>query len=260
MVHCAHYFRAIKMVRLFFIILFGLNQVIAQQVINIESRRYDRLDTGWHGNIEFMLNYLQNQNKITTAGNKTEVMFNKDLHTYLFINELNFIRLNNTNLDYNTYQHLRYKRHIKDWLSGEAFAQTQFNQQLGLDFRGLLGAGPRFRLLNTDSIKVFLGPMWMYEYEVERPNKKQVVTNRASIYLSFVWINNGYFNINLLGYYQPDVVNPEDYRILSELRLELKMTQRFLFRCTGMQSFDSKPPPGIPNALLNLRNSVVYSF
>lgn len=242
--------------------LFCLNTTFtwAQQVINIESRRYDRLDSGWHGTAEFNLNYLQNQNKIITAGNKVDVMYVEGINTYLFINDINFIRVNQKNLDYNTYQHLRYKRTIKPWLHGEAFAQTQFNQQLGLNFRGLLGAGPRFRLMQNDSFKIFLGTMWMYEYEVENPDKKQVVTNRLSIYLSFLLVKHGIVNINLLGYYQPDAANAKDYRLLTELRLDFTITKALAFRFAGTQSFDSAPPPGIPNNFINLRNAIVYNM
>lgn len=244
---------------LVFYVLFGLNQlVLAQQVINIESKRYDRLDSGWHGIAELNFNYLQNQNQIINAGNKLDVMYVKDIQTYLFINDINFIRLNNTNLDYNTYQHFRYKRQIKDWLHGEAFAQTQFNQQFGLNFRGLLGAGPRIRLMNADSVKIFIGPMWMYEYEVEKPNNTQVVTNRLSFYFSVLFLKNHNFTVNILGYYQPDLANFADFRISSDLRLEFKINRKYAFRSSASQSYDSKPPPNIPNNFINLKNSFVY--
>ncbi|MFN4082857.1 MAG: DUF481 domain-containing protein [Bacteroidia bacterium] len=231
---------------------------LAQQVINIESKRYDRLDSGWHGSSEFNLSYIQNQNKILSTGTKQDIMFIEGINTYLFINDLNFIRVNEKNLDYSTYQHLRYKRTIKPWLHGEAFGQTQFNQQLGLNFRGLLGAGPRIRLVQNDSIKVFVGPMWMYEYEVERPNKRQVVTNRLSLYISALLIKKDLLNINLLGYYQPDVANPKDFRILTELRFDFRITKYLSFRFAGSQTYDSDPPPGIPNNFLNIRNGIVY--
>lgn len=254
----AHFFMLNLRFLLLFFFCLNATVLLAQQVINIESRRYDRLDSGWHGTAEFNLNYIQNQNKIFATGNKLDVMYVEGINTYLFINDINFIRVNNQNLDYNTYQHMRYKRTIKPWLHGEAFAQTQFNQQLGLDFRGLLGAGPRFRLVQNDSFKVFLGTMWMYEYEIERPNKTQAVTNRLSVYLSFVLLKQGIVDINLLGYYQPDVANTKDFRLLTELRLDFRITKALSFRFAGTQSYDSAPPPGIPNNFLNLRNAIVY--
>ncbi|MDZ4666318.1 MAG: hypothetical protein SGJ00_00395 [bacterium] len=59
----------------------------------------------------------------------------------------------------------QYDSRDSGWHGNVDFAQTQFNQQIGLKYRGLLGAGPRIRLFYADSMKIFVGPMWMYEYE-----------------------------------------------------------------------------------------------
>jgi hypothetical protein len=252
----------VKRILIFIIIYFGLNliKIQAQQVINFESRKYDTRDTGWHGNLELIFNLVQNQNQILTLGNKFQLEHKRDVNTYLFLNEFNFVRANTQNLEYNSYQHLRYKKQLKDWLSGEAYAQTQFNQQIGLKFRGLLGAGPRFRLYDNDSIKVFISPKWLYTYEETTDELARNVRNRFSLYASFIYYKERNFNFDLVLYYQPDVIDFSDFLVLSEIKAEWLITQKLAFRFSLGQNYNSKPPPGIPNNAINARNSFLYRF
>lgn len=252
--------RRLKAKILFFCTLIIVLKVKAQQVINIESKQYDAKDTSWHGDIDFAFNLIQNQNQVIAIGNKVNLSHSKNIHTYLFVNEFNFIRANTQNLDYNTYQHLRYKRSIQPWLSGEAFAQTQFNQQIGLKFRGLMGAGPRIRLFYSDSMKVFLGPMWMYEYEQTTDESAKNVRNRMSLYLSFQYYRDKHFNFDVVAYYQPDLIDFSDFRLMSEIKAELGITKKLGFRFSFTQNYNSKPPPGIPNNLLYVKNGFLYKF
>jgi hypothetical protein len=253
-------FEALK-TKLFLLLFLFLSFVVkAQQVINIESRQYDTQDTLWHGNIELNFNLIQNQNQIINAGNKINLLKNQDINSYLFINEFNLVRANANNLALNAYQHLRYKRAIKPYLSGEAFAQTQFNEQIGLKFRGLLGAGPRLRILYADSMKVFTGAMWMYEYEKTTDELVNNVKNRMSFYLSFLYFKEKHFNFDLVCYYQPDLIDFGDFRLLTELKAEWRITQKLSFRFGLIQNYNSLPAKGFPNNTLNVRNAFGYRF
>jgi len=246
---------------LYFIIFYLFSTFAnAQVVVNIESRRLDSRDSGWHGTTEVLFNYSQNTNKVITGGNRTNVIYKKDINSYLFINEYNIIRANNLNFTNNAYQHARYSRKISEILSGEAFAQTQFNQQLGFNFRGLLGAGPRVRLIYEDSIKVFLGPMWMYEHEIIRGTNETNTANRLSTYLSLVLYRWYDVNLDWMIYYQPNLANYDDYRLSAEARLEWKVKSNWLFRLVLTHLYDTDPPKGIPKNISNIRNSLVYSF
>lgn len=243
-----------------FIILIGCYKTKAQQVINVESRKYDVQDSGYHGDIEFSFNLIRNQNEVIALGNKIFLQRNLGINTYLFINDFNFVQANQTNLDYNTYQHFRYKRSISEWLNGEAFAQSQFNEQMGIKFRGLLGAGPRMRVIYADSMKVFISPMWMYEYEETTREEAKKVKNRLNLYISFLYFKEKNFNFDVVIYYQPDLINFSDFRLLSEVRADLYLTRKLLFRLSLSQNYNSMPPPNIPFNTLNMRNSLLYRF
>jgi len=239
---------------------FFMNILHAQQVVNVESRRYNLRDTSMQGNVQLNLEYFKNTNTYINIGNTLDLMWKRNLNTYLLINEFNFLQSNTKNLNYNSYQHFRLKRDLNEWLCGEAFVQTQFNQQLGLNFRGLIGAGPRIRIVEKDSLKLFLGPMWMYEYENTTDDSKKNVHNRLSLYLSGTFYKTGQFGIDGVCYYQPDIINTSDYRLLSEIKLEFYFSQNLKFRFSISQNYQSNPPSQIPAQTTNIRNAFVYRF
>lgn len=232
----------------------------AQQVINVESRKYDQRDSSLHGDLEFSLSVIKNQNQLLVFGNKFFLQKNVDVNTYLFLNEFNFVQANQTNLDYNSYQHFRYKRNINPWLNGEAFVQTQFNQQMGIEFRGLLAGGPRIRLLYADSMKLFIAPMWMYEYEETTLEDEKNVKNRLNLYTSFSYFKEKNFSFDLVVYYQPDFINLKDFRLLSEIRADMQLTSKMNYRVSFSQNYNTNPPPFVPANSINLRNSLIYRF
>ncbi len=237
-----------------------LKGVWAQQVINVESRKYDQRDSSFHGELEFSLNLIKNQNQFVAFGNKFFLQKNLNVNTYLLLNEFNFIQANQTNLDYNTYQHFRYKRNINPWLNGEAFVQTQFNQQMGIKFRGLLAGGPRIRLLYSDSMKAFIVPMWMYEYEETTLQTEKNVKNRLNLYATFSYFKVKNFTLDLVIYYQPDFINLSDFRLLSELHADMFLTPKINYRVSFSQNYNTNPPPYIPSNSMNMRNSLIYRF
>lgn len=249
-----------KKILIFCFYLISILDLNAQQVINIETKRYDTRDSSWHGDVELNFNYIQNRNTVVNFGNKLNFILKRDVNTYLFLSDFNFLQSNSRNLDYASYQHFRFKRELKPWLSGEAFAQTQFNQQIGLNFRGLLGAGPRFRLFFEDSMKMFLGPMWMYEYESTTDTEAKNVHNRLSLYLSFLYFKTRNFNFDLVAYYQPDLIDFSNFRFSSEAKVEMHFTNHLSFRFSISQNYNSIPPPNIPKNIANVRNAFVYKF
>lgn len=245
------------------LLLFGLyhfTATFAQQVINVESRKYDQQDSSFHGDLEFSLNFIKNQNQLIAFGNKLFLQKNQNINTYLFLHEFNFIQANQQNLDYNSYQHFRYKRNINPWLNGEAFVQTQFNQQLGIKFRGLLAGGPRIRLMDRDSMKAFIAPLWMYEYEETTLEDEKNAKNRLNLYASFSYFKQKTFSLDMVLYYQPDFINLKDFRLLSEVRADMLLTKKLSYRVSLSQNYNTNAPPNIPANSINMRNSLVYRF
>jgi hypothetical protein len=109
-------------------------------------------------------------------------------------------------------------------------------------------------------MKIFTGAMWMYEYEKTTDELVNNVKNRMSLYLSFLYFKEKHFNLDLVCYYQPDLIDFGDFRVLTELKAEWYITQKLSFRFGLIQNYNSLPAKGFPNNTLNVRNAFGYRF
>ncbi len=246
-----------KAVFIFFFILSLASH--AQQVINIEGKRFEDPKHGWQGNVEFNFNLVQIQNQIIQGGNKFSIVHHDSLRNWMFVNDLNFVSANGQNLLNNGYQHLRYV-YLKDSIvRPEAYAQTQFNQQLAIDFRFITGAGYRFRVIKKKTFFFYAGTSMMYEYE-KNPHLSPENNIRNNTYVSFDFKEIKQIPFSVAIYYQPNIINTDDYRIATDIRLLFKNESNFCFKIDLEYVYDTYPPPGIQRAFYNLTNAITYSF
>lgn len=143
--------------------------------------------------------------------------------------------------------HLRYLEKINQYFSKEAYVQKQFDYFQRLKDRNLIGGGARFSFDIKDSTKrlfyIFLGSGLMYENELLNI-KKNYSTNiiRSSSYFNISWIPNNNFNISSVLYYQWDIFNSTDFRILNISSLNFKFNDYLSFVFSFNYRFDNHPP------------------
>ena len=162
------------------------------QVINIEGKRFLNDTNGWRGNADFTFNVIQNVQQVISFSNTLRVQYQKNRSRFILLNDLNFIKAGNTNFVNAGYQHFRYNYKINRHLTLEAFTQTQYNPILKLDFRYLLGAGPRWKLLKKENAKIYIAALYMYEYDDIVNDAINLYEHRISSYLtcSFTSLQN----------------------------------------------------------------------
>jgi len=231
----------------------------AQQVINIEGKRFEDPKPGWQGNVDLNLNFVQIQNEILQAGNKFTIVHNNPYRNLMFVNELNLVRANGENLLNNGFQHFRYVNIKDSIIRPEFYAQTQFNQQLAIDFRFDAGGGYRFRMVKRKDFYFYAGTSMMYEFE-KNPGLEPKHSIRNNSYFSFDFKEIKNLPVNFVLYYQPDILNTNDYRVASEIRFEFETLTQFSFKFEMKYVYDTYPPPGIKNDFFNITNGVVYNF
>jgi len=246
--------------KIVFISVFFLTIVAkAQQVINIEGKRYEDPKLGWQGNVELNFNLVQIQNQIIQAGNRFSIVHHDSLKTLLFMNDINYVRANGQNLLNNGFQHMRLVYHKDSIVKPEAYIQTQFNQQLAIDFRFIIGGGFRFRVIKRANFFCYTGTSMMYEYE-KNPNIDPHNNIRNNTYLSLDFKQIKQIPLSLVVYYQPNIINTEEYRIATDVRLLFLNDSKFTFKVDVQYVYDTYPPPGIQKDFYNISNSIVYSF
>ncbi len=163
------------------------------------------------------------------------------------------------------FAHLRYTYRLLPWLVTETFTQVQEDGFKLLQLRFLYGLGARFRYIDTERVKIFQGTTPMYEYEnldgsrvVEHPGT--VSTVRWSNYVNVrLRISDTTYLINTV-YVQPVVGDVEDYRVLDEASLGVKITKHVLLRVAFVLNYDSDPPDNVEGLDIALRNGLEVTF
>ncbi len=145
--------------------------------------------------------------------------------------------------------HLRYVRNLTQVIKLEVFGQIDYNKARLLLFRIIGGAGLRFNLFRSDVSLLSYGIAGMTEHEkydlpetAVHPVKTSVF--RISNYLSYRLKLNGNASVASVVYYQPKANGFNDFRVLSENSLYVKISKKFGLSVEFNLRYDSLPPDG----------------
>jgi len=230
------------------------------QVINIEGKRFLNDSNGWVGNADFSFNLIQNTQQVLSFSNTMRIQYQKNKSRFIFLNDVNFIKAGNTNFVNTGYQHFRYNYKLNKLLTMEAFTQTQYNPVLKLDFRYLLGAGPRLKLLKHENARIYFATLYMYEFDDIVNDPVNLYEHRLSSYLTFSLFLLKNVEITSTTFYQPNLQNTADYRIANDTGLEIHINKHLNFKTGFNLLFDSAQPIGIPDLVYSLRNGLSIKF
>ncbi len=232
---------------------------LSAQVVNIEKKRTKKAEGGLQGNIDLNFALTETTKQIIQGKNDIKFQFIHKNNTVLFFNNLSLMQIDNEKFLNDGFQHLRYNYNIiKDNLIAEIFVQHQYNSIKKLNRRMLGGFGPRIKIVENENIRIFSGPLCMYEYE-ELLTKEVHEKWRASIYISLS-VDYKQIKINSITYYQPNISETKDYRISSDSSLNIGITDKLSFKSGFSLSFDSQPPEDIASLFYTLNNGVSFTF
>ena len=232
------------------------------QVINVETLRKVTDSAKWTGSLSLDVGLIKNTNSIFKVANKAHIQFNNKKELWLFVNDLKFEKLEGASFVNKGTQHLRYNHRVSKTIKMEAFLQSQYDAVSEIDFRGLAGLGPRFKLSANDNYRFYLGTLFMYEYEkasniVDERVQKDI---RGSAYVSCSLYPTGYLSIISTSYYQPKLKAFKDYRLSTETSVLFKIIETLAFKTTFTYNFDAFPVATIPKTQYELTNGLLYSF
>ncbi len=236
-----------KISLLFLIIFIGFvtaNNCFAQ-IVNMESQRYHTDTTGWAGSIggNFALtNYGQ---KVFDVDANAHLQYKSKKSLYLFLGGYGFLKGDQQSFVDYSFLHLRYNYKLTKVLRLEAFTQWQQNVITKIKFRYLIGAGPRFKLVESKKIKLYLGSLPMYEIEKEANAAHQTHNWRCSNYLSFTFIPNKQTELTTTTYYQPVMFDAGDYRLLNQTTCKIKAGKKIAVVIRYNYQFDTSPASGV---------------
>lgn len=244
---------------IFFALVFAESH---SQVINVETLRKVTDSAKWTGSVSLDVGIIKNKNSIFKIANKAHIQYNNKKELWLFVNDLKFEKLEGESFVNKGTQHFRYNRKLSEKIKMEAFLQAQYDAISEIDFRGLAGMGPRFKLYAKENYRFYLGTLVMYEYE----KASNVVENRVqedirgSAYFSCSLYPTDYLSIISTSYYQPKLKAFKDYRLSTETSVLFKIIETLAFKTTFTYNFDAFPVPTIPKTQYELTNGLLYTF
>jgi hypothetical protein len=233
---------------------------VKAQVINIETKRFMNDTNGWVGNADFNFNIFNNTQQVLQFSNTLRIQYQKNRSRFILLNDLNFIKAGHTDFANAGYQHFRYNYKINKWLTMEAFTQTQYNPVLKLDFRYLVGTGPRFKLLKKEHAKIYVAALYMYEYDDIVAEPVSLYEHRLSSYLTCTFSVLKNLEITSTTFYQPNIENTADYRIANDTGLEIHINKYLNFKSSFNMLYDTYQPMGIPDLVYSFRNGLSLKF
>ncbi|MCC6864879.1 MAG: DUF481 domain-containing protein [Ignavibacteria bacterium] len=245
---------------LYIFLFLALTINVLAQVVNVESRRMRTDTTGWSGTAEGSFQYSKSVDEIFDFGALFHLQYKTKNDLWLFLNEMRIIKGAGKQFVNTGFAHIRYNRKItKDLLRWEIFTQYQYNKALDVGQRILAGTGPRFKIYDSDIFHAYFGALYMFEYQ-ESVDKSIVERNhRTSSYISLT-LQFERFEIRNTTYYQPDMMELKDYRILAQTDLLIMLTDELSFTTGFNYRFDTRPFPGAPKTTYYLKNGLLLEF
>lgn len=146
--------------------------------------------------------------------------------------------------------HVRHVHSISELIQAEAFTQIDFNKSRLLTERELLGGGLRLRVMKSENIKLRVAASYFYEverYDVPENSVhgKNLFANRISTYFTFEYEIKDDIKLISITYYQPQIGKLDDFRILSDNSLIIKLSSFIDLKTSFNLRYDAKPPETI---------------
>ena len=128
------------------------------QIVNIENRRIYEDTSGWSGSLDGSFSIQQNSKLFYNLGFRPRAQFKNRKNYILAIGDVSYTAAEGQTYANSGMIHFRYARRIKNgpW-KWESYTQTQYNQLLDQKNRTIVGSGLRWKFVDTNHIRGFLG-------------------------------------------------------------------------------------------------------
>jgi hypothetical protein len=219
------------------------------QVVNIESDRGGDKQ-GLHGSSEFGLSLQRGNVQVFQYQAGLRFDHISGIHHNLLIGSISYGEEDGVPFNNTAYSHFRWTAMWFDHVGTEIFTQNQKDEFKLLQFRQLTGLGLRFTAFE-DLLAIGLGCMSDHE-QIEGIKESRLDTRGTSyIRVGKKWGDR--IEGQIITYYQPLFMNPDDYRILMAGSLEFKTNKVFSILNEFNYSYDTRPPEEVVKEDLQLK-------
>ncbi|MGB3799415.1 MAG: DUF481 domain-containing protein [Lewinella sp.] len=243
-------------------LLFSASRASAQ-IVNIEDQRKGFDSIGWYGQIDLGGSLTRNVNQVITGNGAIRVDRKGNTNSLLGIIDYKLVQVSGDNALNAGFAHLRHAYYLNDKWRWETFGQLQYNEQIRLQLRGLVGTGPRLKVLSIDDNRMYIGTLYMYEYDEVADGEIIYQNHRLSSYLSFNFYPWEQFSVSNTTYYQPILPDFRLSRVSTVTSLSLQVTDRLSVQTRFSLTRDAllnQGLPDVPNTTYEWVNGLRYQF
>ena len=217
-------------------------------IVNIEALRMEDTHSGWKRELEVSASKLEGNTKKSKFEWGGMLFHRQPQHESFLVYKYRYDLGATGKADVNKQMlHLRHAQDTHKQLAWEIYGQYQKNQFTRLSFRGLLGGGVRVRVHKSKPLVFFLG-LGLFD-SWETLSKNEVASDDGTVeawrlgsYLSFKWIIDENVHFTSITYYQPKIDQLNDFYLIEEMEIKLKINQFFSFAPYYSLSRNSRPP------------------
>ena len=163
-----------------------------------------------------------------------------------------------------TFGHVRHNYELLPWLWSEAFAQLESDRFRRIVLRELIGAGSRLAIVKTEATSSYLGLAYLLEYtritEAQAPADRTTLAHRLSGYATVTFEPSRRVLLSETLYFQPRIVAPSNYHLLSVTALVFSVTDRLASRIDSTLRYESEPPADVGSLDWEIKNSIMLRF
>jgi hypothetical protein len=247
--------------RLILLMLFFLNLFVSRaQVVNIENKRFYNDTVKFTGRAKFETLGFKNISNVFNFGGSINLQYHLGRHKLMFVGDIFYLISDSFLVDDNAYGHIRYSYQINTFLTFEAYVQSQFNKILKISSRSLGGAGLRMNLISDKHNKVFYGLSALYERQVDKPDHLEWKAARASTYITYHLEITHFAELANTFYYQPNISNVRDKRILDEFSIMIDATKWLTFESSLFILHANVHGIDMPDNIWRYDNKLVINF
>jgi len=218
------------------------------QIVNIENKRIYDDTSGWSGSLDASGSVAQNKEMYYSAGFRPRVQYKTRKHLIFLLSDLSYTASKTQTYANSGMSHLRYAHRLNNgpW-KWESYLQVQYNELLNQKMRALCGTGLRWKAIDTNNIRVFIGTSTFYEYEELQDEHIINRSFRWSSYLSWmIHLKTGFYFTGVT-YVQPNWEDFSDVRYSGQYSLGMALNKHLDFRFETSIYYDSKPPTNVLN-------------
>lgn len=238
---------------------------VAHAQVNTERLRVGDSEPGLAGGLGAGLSLKRGNVDFIELTGHSWSRYRLDIHTFLLHARGAIGEQDDDRFSSNAFAHVRWTGMWHPRVGSEVFAQLEYDALVRLQWRSLVGTGPRFVLIQAQDVELFAGTGWMIEYEeldipVTDPHPRETVAHRWTNYLTLRVQAAEVLQMVHAIYIQPRFDDFEDFRVLGEVELKVSVSEMLALTTTARLRHDSRPPSEVERTDLVLQSGFELRF